>query len=383
MSFFDLFRKKKEKVIENEKISWNEFNFWLENKQKEIEKYENDFFIKIKENIDSFVSDINNQISVLQEVDISDRKVEDRVKYIVKENLRNYIVYLEKFMNQLKKIDSGKNFVKKFNFIFNDFENKSKTNFTKANFLVGKEMDETKDILRKFLKEIENNIKKKSEIVNSQTIQFIEEMDTNMQHIKNAKFEILKAIKEDKVKISNLNENIKTKDTEIIDLKNSKTFLHNEKKKKELEEKEKLLEKEIDKLKEIIDFKALTSFYHSFGKEMALVKECKENFKQILKKSKENKFLTLIEGAKLLNEKISKEIKKIDEKRKEIENIEIKDMGYKNIEGDIKKMKSEIEYIDSRKNVKEKKVHQLDKNLEEIKEEIKKKLNGINVELKE
>lgn len=381
MGFFDLFRKKKEEVIEIEKISWKDFNQWLTNKQKEIEKYEDDFFGKVKERINEFVLEINNQISILEKVDISDRKVEDRVKYIVKENLRNYIFYLGKFVGQLKEIEGGKNFVKKFNSIFSDFENKSKINFAKANFLIGKEMEETKDILRKFIKDIENIIKKNQGLVNAQVIQFIEDKNENIKHIENAKVKILETIREDDIKISNLNENIKTKEKEIIDLKNSKEFLDNEKNKKELQEKEKLLEKEIDKLKELIDFKALTSFYHSFEKEMALVKECKENFKQIFKRSKENKFITLMDGAKLLKENILKEIKEIDEKKKEIENIIIKDMGYKNIESEIEKMKSEIEYVNSGKKVKEKKLHQLDENLEEIKEKIKNKLIEINVKL--
>lgn len=382
MSFFDLFRKKKEEIIEIEKISWKDFNQWLTNKQKEIEKYESDFFDKVKERINDFILVINNQISILEKVDISDRKVDDRVKYIVKENLGNYILYLEKFVNQLKEINSGKNFVKKFNSIFSDFENKSKINFAKANFLIGKEMEETKDMLRKFLKDVENIIKKNQGLVNAQFIQFIEDKNENIKHIENSKVKILKTIRDDSIKIGNLNENIKTKEKEITDLKNSQEFLDNEKKKKELQEKEKLLEKEIDKLKEMIDFKALTSFYHSFEKEMALVKECKENFKQIFKRSKENKFITLMDGAKLLKENILKEIKEIDEKKKEIENIVIKDMGYKNIENEIEKMKSEIAYVNSDKKVKEKKLSQLDENLEEIKKEIKIKLEEINIEVK-
>jgi hypothetical protein len=382
MTFFNLFKKKKrETIIENEIVSWKEFNNWFLNKKKEIEKYENDFFIKIKDRINIFISEINIQILRLQQVDISDRKVEERVKYIVRENLGNYILYLDKFVNQLKKIENGKNFVKRFNFIFTDFEGKSKINFAKANFLVGKEMEETKDILRKFLKDIENIVKENSEIINTQIIQFIEEENTKMQHIENTKFQILKAMKEDDVKISNLNENIKTKNQEIITLKSSKIFLNNEKIKKELIEKEKLLEKEIDKLKETIDFKALTNFYHSFEKEMALVKECKENFKQVFKRSKENKFVNLIEGANLLNDVTLKEIKKIDEKKKEIENIIIEDIGYENIQDEIEKMKSEIEYIYSDRKVKEKKLFHLNENLNEIKKIIENKLKEIKIDL--
>ncbi len=383
MGFFNLFKKKKKEIVEDEVISWQSFPDWLENKKNEIKDRENKIFEESKEIIEKFIEDLDLQTSVLQETDLGDRKVEKRVKNIVEENLKNYIIHLEDLKKELKKINSGKNFIKKINNIFTTFENKSKINFAKANFLVRDETNNAKKLLKNFLKEIENVVKNNSEIIHEKIINSIDEKKQEYENIVNGKAQLLKAIREDEIKINNLRENIKNREEKIQEIKNSNEYIENKNKEKKKAEKIKKLEHEIESLKEIVDFKSLANFYHSFEREMNLVKECRENFRQIFKRSKENNFLTLLEGANLLDNKTMEKIKKIDELKKEIEEISIEELGIEKIENEIKDMGIEIENIFSEIKSKNKKVKQIDEEIGELKNQIISKIYEIGVKFKE
>ncbi|HKL23628.1 MAG TPA: hypothetical protein VJ895_02655, partial [Candidatus Nanoarchaeia archaeon] len=195
--------------------------------------------------------------------------------------------------------------------------------------------------------------------------------------------QLLKAIREDEIKINNLRENIKNREEKIQEIKNSNEYIENKNKEKKKAEKIKKLEHEIESLKEIVDFKSLANFYHSFEREMNLVKECRENFRQIFKRSKENNFLTLLEGANLLDNKTMEKIKKIDELKKEIEEISIEELGIEKIENEIKDMGIEIENIFSEIKSKNKKVKQIDEEIGELKNQIISKIYEIGVKFKE
>jgi hypothetical protein len=383
MGFFNLFKKKKKEIVENEVILWEKFPVWLENKKKEIENRENQIFEESREIIKNFVENLDSQINVLQETDLSDRKVEKRVRNIVEENLKNYIIHLRDLEKELQKINNGKKFIKKINNIFTNFENKSRVNFAKASFLVREETNNAKKLLKNFLKEIEDVVKNNKEIIHEKTINSIDEKYFEYNNIKNGKEQILKAIREDNIKIDNLKENIKNRNKKLEEIKNSKEYIENKKKEEEKIQKRKKLENEIENLKEFVDFKSLANFYHSFEREMNLVKECKENFKQIFKRSKENNFLTLLEGANLLDEKIMTKIKEIDELKKEIEEISIIDLGSEKIENEIKDMENEINSVFSEMNSKKKKVNQMNEELENLKNEIISKMEEIEVLVKE
>jgi hypothetical protein len=383
MGFFNLFRKKKKEIIEDEVISWKDFPGWLKNKKDEIKNRENKIFEESKEIIEKFIQELEDQINILQETDLSDRKVERRVKNIVEENLKNYIIHLRDLEKELKKINNGNNFIKKINNIFTNFENKSKINFAKANFLVREETNNSKKLLKNFLKEIENVVKNNAEIIHEKTINSLDEINYERENLKNGKEQLMKAIREDEIKLNNLKENIKNREETIEKKKKSKEYLDNEKKKTDRLEKRKKLEKEIESLKELVDFKSLANFYHSFEREMTLVKECKENFRQIFKRSKENNFLTLLEGANLLDEKIMKRIKIIDELKKEIEEISINDLGLEKIENEIKDMEIEIENVLSELDSKNKKIKQINEELKDLKGQIISKVAEIEVKIKE
>ncbi len=382
MGFFDFFKKKKEQIVEIEKISQNEFQNWLSNKKTKIEKQEQEILILIKKRISQFVSELEEKIPVLHKVDIEEKKVEEKIKLIVKENLRNYIDYLEKLIIKLKEIDNEKEIIRKINFIFTDFQKKSALSYEKTTILIGKEMKDVKESIRKFFRDIEEIIKNNQEIIDESKIIGLVEIEVKkLNEIKNIKSEITKNIEESNNKRNSLEKTIKIKEEEIKNIKKSEKFLEENKKEEELKTKKQELEKDIENLRGIIDFKALANFYHIFEEKMKIIKEYKENFKQTFQKTKGEDIMFLLRESKLHNVNILNKFQEIEEKRKEIDNIVIEETGIENLEGVIKEMKLEIEDFNSKKFMKEKKLEKLEINLNDVIKSIKIELIKINVEL--
>jgi|TARA_Y100000034_G_scaffold97082_1_gene118460 hypothetical protein len=398
MGFFDFFKKKKEQIVEIEKISQNELQNWLLNKKTKIEKEEQDILILIKKRISQFISELEEKIPILYKVDIEEKKVEEKIKLIVKENLRNYIDYLEKLITKLKEIDEapqaypeksqekivtgGKDIIGKINLIFSDFQKKSALSYEKTTILIGKEMKDIKESIRKFFKDIEEIIKNNQEIIDeSKIIRLVEIEVKKFDEIKKIKSEITKNIEEFNNKINSLEKNIKIKEEEIKNIKKSEKFLEENKKQEELKTKKQELEKDIENLRGIIDFKALANFYHIFEEKMKIIKEYRENFKQTFHKTKGEDIMILLKESKLHNVDILNKFQEIEEKQKEINNIIIEETGIKNLENIIKEKKLEIEDFNSKKFMKEKKLEKLEINLNDVIKSIKVELIKINVEL--
>ena len=102
MGFLDFFKKNKKQIVEVEKVSQKEFPDWLINKKSKIEKEEQEFLVSVIKLISGLISELKEEISVVNKIDIDEIKAEDRIKLIVKENLRNYLNYLDKLILRLK-----------------------------------------------------------------------------------------------------------------------------------------------------------------------------------------------------------------------------------------------------------------------------------------
>ncbi len=368
MAFFGLFKKKKvEEVVEKEVVSQDGIFEWLEEKKKYHLEGEEEFLKPIKELIYSFIAKLKLDIYALENIDFDVKKADSRVKSIVKENLRNYIGYLEKIIERLGKIDEREKIVEKINFVFDDFHKRTRICYEKVTFLVGKEMQATKDSIEKFLADLEivlkNNAKDFKEF---EMIGLLEKDVLKFKHVEGDRKRILSGLKESSRKVEKLEEELKDKEKEIVDLKDSAKFKEEEKKKEGLMLKRRVLEKEIYSLSSLIDFKMLTSFYHKFEKEMKWVKEYRDNFRQGLKSLGFEKLVNLLKDAKLNNEKIEELIRKIRDKEKEILDFKIDDFGLGDLEREVGRVREKIREREYEKEVQEKKLKSLEEEMERI-----------------
>lgn len=382
MGFLDFFKKNKKQIVEVEKISQKEFPDWLLNKKSKIEKEEQEFLVSVRKRISELISELKEKISVVNKRDIDEIKAEDKFKLIVKQNLRNYLSYLDKLILRLEELDNEKNIIDKINLIFHDFQRKSLMSYEKATILIGKELAEIKESIRKFFKDISILIKvHQSMIDESKIIGSVKARTKEFNEFKKTKSGITENIDECNRKINNLEKTIKNKEEGIETLKKSERFIEEDKKKQELKKKKQDLDNDISVLGRVIDFKALSNFYHSFEKEMKIIKRYKENFKQTFHKTKGEDVFSLLKESNLYNVNILNKIQEIDDKKKQISNIVISETGLENLENTVRKLKLEIQEFDSNKIVKEKRLKKLEISLNDIMKLIKTELTKLNVEL--
>jgi len=382
MGIFNFF-KKKEPIEEKEVLYLENLSKWIIERKEQHQTKEQEFFNPIKQRISQLISELEEEISILENFDLESKKVENKIKLIIKENLRNYLSYLEKLIEKLKEIRGKERIIERINSLFEDFEKRSRMSYEKVTFLIGKEMQATKESIRKFLRDLENILKDNSKLFKEfEIIGFLEENFSKIKGLEKEKGELLKEKGASLEKVRDLNEIIQEKNNEIKIILNSEKYLKEKEKRKKLGSKEQELEKEIINLKQLIDFKDLSSFYHKFEKERKLVKDYKEFFREKILNSEEGGLIKLLDEAKLNNSQILELIKKINFNKKQISDCFISDLGINDLKKGIEKIESEINLIESEKIVKEKRLETLNQDLEKRFNEIKENLEEIGIEIK-
>ncbi len=376
-----MFRRKKPEPVENEKVSVDEIDSWLEGKKEEIEKEQGRFLQPVRERISKLTQDLEENTSVLKKVNVDEKKAEQKIKLIVKENLDNYIYHVENLIKELKEIEKEKELVERVNSVFDNFQKKSKASYEKATFLIGKEIASIKENIRSFFRDLDRILKENKELAEkSKIISPVEERVRKFGSIKKIKEEAEKNIQDYNDKIRALEKEIEIREGKIEEIKNSEKFLQQEKEKQELEETRVEIEQEIGRLRERIDFKFLANFFHSFEKEMARVKEYKENFKENFLKDSEG-LLSLIQESKMPGVEIVEKIEEIKGKKKEVEEKVFDKTGIEELEREMKRISSQKEILNSKKARELKRQGKVEKNLNETIDALKEELIKINVEV--
>jgi len=98
MGFLDFLKKifveKQEQEQEIEKLKVSDLNIWIEKRKKERKEKEKHIFNQIRIIIEKIVEELEGEIKVLENIDLNNKKVVERIKLIVGENLDNYILIL-------------------------------------------------------------------------------------------------------------------------------------------------------------------------------------------------------------------------------------------------------------------------------------------------
>lgn len=389
MGIFDFFKKITKKEIENPEeeeieINFSEIKNYLEKKEEEIRKKEKKVFDSVKEKIDFFAKRIREKIKIAEEVDVDLKKAEDKFKSISEMGRKKYLDSVENFLEKIENFqkENFKNFVENINILFSSFKKSSHKNYERATVLIGKEISNIKEDMANFSKEFIKIFEENKDIIQQyEVIYFVREkldkINGNKKEIKKIKEEIIlidKGIKEKEERKEKVSKKIE-------ETKKSEDYVRN----KELQEKIHLLEEELNKnifnLRQNIDFKKLTSFFHVFKDKMEIVKEHKENFKKSFEEDFGEKIIDLLKTSKLNNEIIEEKIREIRDKKKEIEKLRkvVRKDSVENLISELENIKFEKEDLAIQKEQKEKRIEKLEQNKEEFEKEIKDKMKEINV----
>lgn len=390
MGFFDFLKKiNKEEVEEKpqEEIEFKDIEKYIKEKEREIELRNEETFKLIQDRIKQFTEEIKEKITILEKVDVDVKKAEEKFKQIVKEGRKTYVYSLNHFLEKLESIKKEKPEIlfNKIDNIFLEFNKNTHLSYHRTTILIGKEIaiiNESITSLSKEILEIINKSKPDIELTKKflfilDKLNNINETDKNTEKLKQEFNSINQKLKESK-------ENEKKLDKKIEEIKNSKEYSENIEKIEKLNIKEKELNKEIMRLKELINFKALSNIFHVDDKKMNLVKDFKDNFKDNFQKDKGKTLLILINEANLNPDKISDKINQINEIQKEITNSrkEIPDNQLLSLEKDKEELILEIRNLNKEIDYEIKKQDKLKETKEEIINSIKKEFENIKVIIK-
>jgi len=383
MAIKDFLKKifsKQEEVKEKEKIKFSQVGRWIEKSSSELGKREEQASENIVSRVNQFISDLETQMKILEIIDTNKKKVEEKVKMIVKENLLLYISYLAKMAESLKEINK-KNPLDHLDIIFAEFSKKSEPAYQKATFLIGKELGETRKLISVFSKDINEIVNLNKEVYTKLTLikkvkKKIEEIDS----LKKSESEIILNQEQIGLNLEDKRKAINIIKTSISSLKNSQAYLSSQDKKNEnIQAKQELL-KEFQKIKEKIDFKHLASIFHVNEKKMRIVKEHNSGFLISLERDNGESILSLLEETR--NKELRESLEGLIKKNKELNSFQEIDESLE-LESDIKRIELEIQSLEQEKTKLEKAKEKLQENTRNLVKEIKSELETINLEITE
>jgi len=116
---------------EQERVAFRDIAAWIERKEREESVH-----TLIDDRINRFVKDLDEQLTILEAIDIEDRKADQRAKAITMGNLQKYLTHVKNLKNRLEKKES----FPVINDLLADFYRRSENNYQRATLLIGKEL---------------------------------------------------------------------------------------------------------------------------------------------------------------------------------------------------------------------------------------------------
>ena len=387
MGIFDFFRKKPTSA--NEKLALKNIDKFISDKKKETIEKEKQLFETIKSSFNEFIIKLDEKNNVLRNINLDEKKTDPRAKFIIRENLFHYIDNVDKLIKDLKELDSESlhELITDLDSLFINFEQKSRMNFEKATFLIGKELGEIKDTINNFVRNLKKNLDENKQVIeNSKILSTMDKKLEELDEINNTLEDINNKIEENNLKIKTIEGDIAGTEIEIEKLKNSEDYQKEITFEAEINIKNEELEKEAYKLKEMIDFKKLANLFHYDSKKMTIINEYKLNFINIFKKDKLLSLVPLLGEANLSDSFVTKKTNLIMQKEKEIEKIK-KEFNKKesNIISDLNKqslnLKTEIDFLRKENGKEEKRKDKLQDDKNNVLALLKENLSRMNVDL--
>lgn len=371
----------KPEPVVSEKVKLEQLESWLASEKKILDSGEERILKRLEFSIASFISERESGIKTINRIDLNNKKAEEKIKLIVRENLTAYKNHLNKLLETLGKIEFEHipETLAKINFALTDFDKKSNLSFQKATFLIGKELGDIKLSISRFKKELNQLLEENKKVLERAiVIKNVNEKLAELQENKSGERDIdnQKAFLTEKNK--DQEEAIKILTIEAEAIKKSQKYLEQQKKSKEKEQENEELKRNINKLRENIEFKRLAAIFHVNEKKMKQVKDYSENFSASLEQDSES-LINLLQESKVNLELIDK-IKEIAKKQQELSYFsEISDIIES--EREINKTKEEIKALENEKLKLEKACEKLKEARNLIITELKRQLEKINVYL--
>src|SRR3989344_1469106 len=360
MKILDFFKKRKEKIeIEEEVINFKDLDSWIEDKSLEFKNKKTEFHTLLKGCVSKLSQDIKQNTPSLKNIDWEKMKVEERIKHTVKENLINYESHLNDLIRELNNLEESKLNKEEIYSIFLAFEKRSTISYQKSTYLIGKEIEEINKSMSLFFKNIGKVHQEHKDFIGKMEVlsninKNLKELHESSKPISKIKLEINQIGK----RISLLENELKNKEKIFNEIKKEKEYMDWKQNMEKFQRRKETLNKEIQMLASIIDFKALARVWHENPKEMSTLTEYRSNFQLTFNKDKGevlSRLINLLENKKDIHNAISS-IKNLE---KEIKDTNLENSPSLYLEKEIQKSKDEISSLQEKVPMENKKIDKL------------------------
>jgi len=388
MGIFDFFKSKKptELEVENERISFEDIGKWLEGKSKALRGDELDALEKVGGRLEEFYVSLGGKLEVLEGVDIESKKEHGRAKLLVRQGLDKYINLVHILLKDLKAIkkDDLEKFSKEIGKTFVLFEKSSARVYERATYLVGDEMAAVRNEIRRFYNGLVEMFEgDESSIKNLKRIGNIKSKLGEFEWSRKDLGKIGEEVEVNDLRIEKAKKKTGELVGEIEKIKSSSEYVSNLKTGEELKDLRIGLDKEIVKLKELIDFKKLTSIIHTNERELKIVKAHKDHFASEFSRDGGNRILNLLSGSNMKSSEIESQVSLIEKKNDELKE-KYESMGLDStivkLE-EVRKIEDEIDVMETGKVKVKRRLEEFDLKLKSLKNEVIRLVEGFGVEV--
>lgn len=312
MGWLDFFKKKKEIKKEKINVDFNEAKELIKKELNNQKEASEDTKRELDKLIEKFIFELKEQIKILGLIDLKQKKESERIKEIVLNSLREYINELERFIENLEKINESEmqDYLNKINFAIEFFSKNSDKKLQKASFLIGKEITQVENKIKEFYKEIKDiSQKNKVFFLKTNKIKEFYVLEKSLEKIKETKEKCNSLLIELNKEKENHLDKKNQKEKEFRLFKESKEFREWIEKKNKIKEEIDKLNKDINLLKEKIDLKSLLKKFHEIKRVRELINNYRNNFIKGLENDKKLELAEMIDNEKAI------ELRRIYEKR--------------------------------------------------------------------
>ncbi len=320
---FEFLKKFFRKEEDKNTVSFEEIADFLDSHEKEFLAKKEEFDFKVKDRLERFVVEIDEKKSILESLNLDEKKADSRAIFIVKQNLNYYLNSLDNLIENIRGIGNY-DLIQNINEIFLNFKERSKAYFNKSTFLIGKELEGVEMVIESFFKDLNKIVKDSSDVQESlkafseirKTLENISEVDSKGKDI-DSEIEMLR------IELGDVEKSKSGIMEGIMEIKNSENY----KKENEIKENYDMKVRELDKmildLKSDVDFKYLGNLYHFSEKNMDKIKKFQNSFKEEFGKDRGKSLRDLIGKGHPNKEGVLKKIENVLKKIDEVEKIDV------------------------------------------------------------
>jgi chromosome segregation ATPase len=383
MGLFDFLKKNHEIEKERESaLMFENLKSWLADEAKKNSSREHEDISKLDSALDNLTRELRKEKKEIGQISLKDRNIYERVEAIVSSSLANYLVYLDELMSRLEHLDKKHlvEMIGSINFRLVEFKQKSALNFGRASYIsdLDRELRRVHESINNFLKEFNHIVESEKDFIEKlKLLDFAGHKLVELEKAEKIRSEIAKGIAEIELKIEKSKKKLDYTEKKAEEIIKSSEYLKMRAEKSEAIVNKAELEKEIIKLRAMIDLKSLAKKFHENEKAMSIIKSYETDFSRIFEEDKE--LISLLDESQ--KEGAKQKINEITRKRHEIMRIfERKDMT-EEIRAEIDEIKEDIKNVESDLEKENSRLEKSEQSLKIPKNEIKNALGKLDVKI--